>query len=830
MNEAQIGREASSTASAEPAGRTPMRDTSRVGTTGTPALIDLCGSSARLPDLAQVGAKAHSLARLHAAGFSVPRAVALAATAPLDEQTLQQLGDLLPCLGPGPYAVRSSALHEDGPACSFAGQYETVLGVKPEGLRAAIEQVRASARGLRALAYAALAGTDDASGAIAVIVQQQVDARYAGVAFTADPDSGERGVTRIEAVAGLGDRLVSGEADPEAWTVRGGRAELTRAARSPLLGEVEARQIAATCEAIERSFGEPMDVEWALAGGSLHLLQARPITHLPAPPVALPIEVPDGDWDREDHHAVLSPLGWAWLQPYMDGMGDAMRAASMPISSMELRQVGGRVYTRMLMEGGDAVPPRFVLWLASRLMPSLRRANRYAEQFVVGEGFLDAHREWVEKTRPAFEADLQALDLPDPSGLSDAELLQRIDAAMQLCARGLKLHAHLHMPGFFGIGRLGLLVNDELGWSMNRALDLVAGASPSTTGKNEALARLLEDHRAEVDAAGGLPQSWPALLRACPNLGRALGIWLKANRLHMQHYEPASPTLGEQPGHLLAVLHGLRHHRQDLDQARQQAEALAAEARAALREDRRAAFDRTLAGARQVAGLRDENGMILVSLPAGLLRHFVRELGRRLPALARPEHAVYLSPAEHGPALRGELKGLAELVQRRRGEEIWARRQTWPRRYGKPKPPMPDATAFPPALCAMMRILGWLDEAEALPEPSSDEHALRGVGIGSRAVRGRVRVLQSPAELQALRPGEIAVCRITSPEWTLGLGRMAALITDEGGALSHPAIIARELGIPEVLGTEHATRRLRTGDMVAIDPVGGRVQRLQGQT
>ena len=125
----------------------------------------------------------------------------------------------------------------------------------------------------------------------------------------------------------------------------------------------------------------------------------------------------------------------------------------------------------------------------------------------------------------------------------------------------------------------------------------------------------------------------------------------------------------------------------------------------------------------------------------------------------------------------------------------------------------------------MMQIFGWVMKGEATSEPTK-EGALRGLGLGRRVVEARARVVHRPEELSALRHGEVLVCRITSPEWSVGLGRVAAIVTDEGGVLSHPAIIAREFDVPAVVGTGAATRRISSGDRVRVDPIEGTVRLL----
>ncbi len=175
--------------------------------------------------IALVGAKAAPLARAAAHGHAVPVGVVVttAAAGAAITAVVRQIEAALPDHDGVRYAVRSSAVGEDGKVRSFAGQLETDLGVQRSGLGAAIERCWASASALRALRYGG--GT---IGEVAVIVQEMVDADAAGVAFSADPRTGERGVAIVEAVRGLGDQLVSGATDPEAWRVRGGSCVPTR--------------------------------------------------------------------------------------------------------------------------------------------------------------------------------------------------------------------------------------------------------------------------------------------------------------------------------------------------------------------------------------------------------------------------------------------------------------------------------------------------------------------------------------------------------------------------------------------------------------------------
>jgi pyruvate,water dikinase len=773
-----------------------------------------------------VGAKAAPLARAAAAGHRVPRGVVVttAASSATLGAALRELDAALPKRDGARYAVRSSAVGEDGKLRSFAGQLETDLGVPRDGLGAAIERCRASASALRALRYG-----HGKIGKVAVIVQEMVDADAAGVAFSADPRTGERGVAVIEAVRGLGDRLVSGAADPEAWRACASSCDRTREGDAEVLSAADARRVADLAFAMETVFGAPQDIEWALSGGELYLLQSRPITALPAVPVPVSVEPPKGSWDRDDHHAVLSPLGWGWFQPYPKAMARAMKQVGMPLEDVEVTRVGGHLYMRFVMGGGEStkMPPRWVLWLATRLVPSLRRANRMATELLDGETYLEVVSKWENEWRPELRRRIDELFVADPSTLDDAALLERIRLALELSACGLEYHAQLGGPGLFGMGKLVLFAEDHLGWDGARVQELLAGCSRMTTELHGQVEAIVHAHARELDPLDAFPTTWASLASHCPELFAALADWLSKNQLRMLHYDPKHATLGERPDYVLSiaenVAHALRHPSADVARPTGAGvEAALSEAKAKLGPEPYAELERLVAQNRATYGLRDANGVETVSRPAGLLRHFVLELGRRIEAdIGEREHAVYLYAEEHAAALSRNLPDIARTIERRRGEESWANANRGPKHLGPPRPPMPPFDAFPSGLARVMRIMSWMERAEATPEPT--DGALRGVGLGTRVVTARARVILDPSDLVRVRHGEVLVCRITSPEWSVGAGRVAALVTNEGGALSHPAIIARELGITAVLGAADATLRITDGDLVRVDPTDGTV-------
>lgn len=272
-------------------------------------------------DVVAAGRKATNLAVLVAGGFRVPPGVVVPADVP-DQRLEAAVTDAVALLGDVPVAVRSSALAEDLEGASFAGQYETVLGVR--GSRAvldAVRSVRETANDERVAVYRRAHGPSDVQG-IAVLVQRMVQSEISGVAFTAHPLTGVREETVVTAARGLGEVVVSGEAAGEQWLVNGGRAVRDRRAPALVLTEQQALMVADLARRVETVFGGvPQDVEWAFAEGELYLLQARPMTALPDP---LSWESPlPGGWTRifrigEWLPEPVTPLCDTWLLTRME--------------------------------------------------------------------------------------------------------------------------------------------------------------------------------------------------------------------------------------------------------------------------------------------------------------------------------------------------------------------------------------------------------------------------------------------------------------------------------------------------------------------------------
>jgi pyruvate,water dikinase len=232
-----------------------------------------------------------------------------------------------------------------------------------------------------------------------------------------------------------------------------------------------------------------------------------------------------------------------------------------------------------------------------------------------------------------------------------------------------------------------------------------------------------------------------------------------------------------------------------------------------------------LAAAERAYPSREENVIWTDNVPSGLLRYTAIEIGRRLAkrgAIAHADDAVFLEDNELRTRLRGQPRALHDLVARRRAERAWVIAHPGPPSYGE-APSQPDLRGLPPALRHITgALLYFLDLSQ--PETHAHDGAITGVPGSPGLHTGPARLIHEESEFSRLRPGDVLVCPITSPAWSLLFAQAGAVVTDGGGVLAHAAVIAREYAIPAVLATGDATRRLRDGEIVTVDGTAGLVR------
>jgi len=869
------------------------------------------------PGPAEIGGKAHSLARLARMTPAVPpffvlRAEALARLlgggappeteeeaerareraerAPLPGELREALREALKAMGNGPLAVRSSAVGEDGERSSFAGQFETVLGVSPdedEVWRAA-RRVWASAFHPRAMAYRRERG--EGAGAMAVVVQRLVEPAAAGVAFSVDPVSGDGATAVVSAVYGLGEGLVSGALDADTYFVRtaadgeatveakvahkphalryhaaaaGVRAEEVAPALrgEPVLAEAEARAIAKLARTLAAAFDAEQDVEWALGPGpagprQLFLLQARPITTLGgARPGALRV------WENENVveslPGVTLPLTYSvarrafahLYEGHCLALGasardvDAHRAAFhdilglvrgracyevatlnriyLLIPGMELRD-GRVVPTPAPPASADEplpgpLPPDLLLAARAFGVPGdlLRATARLADE-------LDAFRARVrEVLDPLAAADFRAATPDELRGH-----YERLDREFLSHWRGPMLNDSL-VPLWTGV--LPHMVQRWLPGTPPGALanQLVAGGSDLVSTQPVRLLAALAgrargDARLHALLAGGATgrEVWEAL-HADPAFAEVAG----GLREFLERFGDRCPdelkleaaSYADSPEALVQALRACAAAAQapagSGEELRAQAEALV---RARLPAERSALFFAVVEQARRVVRDR-ENTRFERTRAFGVIRRLFTAMGARLAgagALADARDVFHLTTDElfawlDGHSASGDLRAL-----------VAARRAEFDAYRLLPEPPHRFATRGPPALSALEPF------AQPGPPPAGADGVLRGMGCCPGVVRAAVRVIRDPRQPGELA-GRILVAEQTDPGWTLLFPAAAGVLVERGSILSHAALVARELGVPCVVGIPGLLHALRDGEVVEMDGATGMVRRVK---
>ena len=754
-----------------------------------PPVVSLAEAARLDPTRARalLGTKAANLARLAGAGFPVPAGVVVTAAAAADwDQAYTQLRAAAAELGGRDqrFAVRSSAAAEDLAGASFAGQYETVLDVGLDELPQAVRQVVDSAASARVAAYrqahpeagstAAPAADPSGSGAgMAVLVQVMVPADAAGVAFSANPLTGDRDEVVISAVPGLGERLVAGQATGDQWIVRDGQARRIRSTGEAITAD-QARQVATLARRVHAYFGSPQDLEWAITTspsgrdsvdgveGGLWLLQARPMTALPDPVDWTP-PAPGywmrnlrlGEWLPEP----MTPLFADWLLDRLDHgeqqatCEDVGAALPFPYAA-----INGWYYL--------TTPPLSPRTLLTTLLQGRSRLLRFFRYAVLGPG------------RDPVAADRRLL-----AGLAQdwrTELLPRYQRLVDEGERQVEAASPEQLAAI--VDRVGAAAGEQL-WS----LAVVGGAAWKMEG---ALARFWRQHLAAVEASVqellvGLPDSQPDLAAHA-----------------VQSLDWAHPTAGE----LGWPLPEPSEDRQRELAARR--EALTAQCLAVLgdRPQLQARFRALLQVAQRYAVLREQQARQL-TLGWPLLRRCALRLGELLHAdgvIDRAEDVFFLTRADldtHAP--------WQELINQRRDSWERQRRLLAPLTIGR----LPRLLA--------KQLLGAVEAVRTTgPAP---EGAIVGQPASPGRASGPVRILHGPGDFDRFQPGEVLVARVTAPAWTPLFARAVAVVTDGGTLAAHASLVAREYGIPAVVATGDATTRLDDGQLVTVDGGAGTV-------
>lgn len=727
-------------------------------------------------------------------------------------------------------AVRSSATAEDLPGLSFAGQHETYLNIRGEqALLDGVKRCWGSLWTTQALGYRARNDISQQEVELAVVVQALVPAEVAGVLFTANPLTGRRGEIVIDAGFGLGEAVVSGEVEPDhyvvdsrAWRVTerrlragtltvlaGSDSDVSRVPASRVSQALSDEQIVVLARLAQRvgdHFGSPQDIEWASAGGQFHILQARPITALPEPPHDRKAAVP-ARYSRMQRmgapmaldHITQPPYPFDYslfLRPVMLRARRALRSLGIAIPSPE------RIFVEVAEGVVQMVPPTMgltprVLALPLKLVASLRMSPNV----------------WLEECRRTLVARALDIDREELATRSDLELLQRIEELQRLLL-GLFVRRFAYFPrGMLATQGLGLLLRLAVGREAARLLaDLLAGVPSTTTAANQELTRLARFIRASAELRQVFkdesPQRIPVGLSRSA-AGRALvsdveGFLERFGYRESGMPSAAQPAWRDEP----TIVYGLLKSLAAGEAARAQAAGDDMERAARSRQEVVGGLSRgrfglrrrlllplfrgALKTAREFIAYREDSHFYLF-LPFPVIRRLALELGRRLVQRGLLQNAddVFLLRFDELRRL-GPAAEVQDKVQRRSSA-----RQAVEGRY----------TPIPLELLETTNVAG----------------EVHGVPVSSGRAAGRVRIIKSERDFWKLQRGEVLVARYTNSAWTPLFALAGAVVVDAGGMASHAAIVAREYGIPAVMGTRNATLVLRDGQRVLVDGDKGRV-------
>lgn len=726
-------------------------------------------------------------------------------------------------------AVRSSATAEDLPSASFAGQHDSYLDVvgAPAILRH-VGRCWASLFTERAVTYRLRHGVDHRTTHMAVVVQRMVPADAAGVLFTADPITGHRRVATVEAVPGLGEDLVAGLVDADSYVVRDGAVTATTVGTEPVLTDDEVLALVALGRRIEAHLGRPQDVEWCRAADGVHVVQSRPITTL--------FPIPPAD-DDEPHVYVsvghqqmmtdpLTPLGLSvWkhtaARPMPDAGGrlfvDVAQALASPATREGIVQglgrsdplIGDALRTVVERDGFLPPPPADPPAPPPGVGPPspIETDPAIVTELVAGiEASVEATRRALRgRTGPALldavEADLAELR----RSLSDPRSMQVIMAAMEAT-----WWLDDHLREWLGEGSATATLTQSVPHNVTSEMGLALLDVADAVRPHPEVVGLLE----EVDDDGFLARL-PAV-EGGQEAADAISAFLDRYGMRgVGEIDITRPRWSERPRTLVPVIlghvrtfapgEGARRFAEGLREAEAKEGDVLARLRALPDGDAKAAETKAMIDRlRTFAGYREHPKYGIVCCYALYKQALLEEADRLVAAGLLPEREdlFLLSLAELRPVVAGTAVD-ADLLRARK-EDLAA-----------------FAALTPPrVLTSDGEVITGSYRRDDVPAG-----ALVGLAVSAGTVEGRARVVDDIA-VADLEAGDILVTAHTDPSWSPLFVAVAGLVTEVGGLMTHGAVIAREYGLPAVVGVDGATARIRDGQRIRVHGAAGYVELL----
>ena len=750
------------------------------------------------------------------------------------------------------YAVRSSATSEDLPSASFAGQQDTYLNViGPAAILDSVRRCWASLFTERAVTYRLRNGIEQHRVRMAVVVQQMVFPEASGVLFTADPVTGNRKVISIEASFGLGEALVSGLVNADVFRVRtdaiadrvigakqlaihasplgGTEQQAIEPARQeqPALTDGQVLRLARLGRQIEAHFGRPQDIEWCAVDDDVYIVQSRPITTLFPIPAAS-----DGE-----NHVYVSVGHGQMMTDAMKPLGVSLRQLT---AATQFHEAGGRVFVDVSKALATTAGRAGLLSVLGKGDPLIGDALRT----LIERGFIPARRE-AGGVPPA-----SAVPAPMPTDPTIvADLISESEssiAALKSDIRGKSGPALLDfiMADFTELKRIlmdprshkAIMAGMEATWWLNDKLqawlgeksvaDTLTQSVPNnvTSEMGLALMDVADVIRPHPDVVAFLQRTDDEdYVNALPALrgGReardAIAGWLEKYGMRcVGEIDITRPRWSERPTTLLPMILGnvahfepgeaKRRFEHGLHAALRKEEEVLARLRALPNGEEKAVETKQMIDrVRAFAGYREYPKFAMMSRYLVYKKAMLDEAGRLVheEVLHEKEDIFFLTFQELQEVVRTNVVD-ERLVQQRKDEFSWYQTLTLPR----------VLTSEGEAVAGSYR-------REDLPAG-----ALPGLAVSAGSVVGRARVIFDMAEAN-LEAGDILVTPFTDPSWTPVFVSIAGLVTEVGGLMTHGAVIAREYGLPAVVGVEHATLLIKDGQMIRVHGTEGYVEILE---
>jgi pyruvate,water dikinase len=759
-----------------------------------------------------------------------------------------------------PVAVRSSATAEDLPEASFAGQQETYLNIK--GADQVLEATRkcwASLWTARAIGYRARQNIGVEGVALAVVVQQLIPADVAGILFTANPINGNRDQMLVSASWGLGESVVGGLVTPDTLTlakpsgavvnretsqklvqtvrVNGGTQEQPvppSLQNAPVLNDSQAAELARLGIQIENIYDMPMDIEWTLADGVFAIVQARPVTALPEPPIEWVPPDPKGVYMRGSVVDLmpdpLSPLfvtlGIPTLKEQTEPLGERLTRVKPNMADDYFTAINNYAYMNA------NIARKTWKWIITGLLPSYPRIFRTMVPFFRDE-LHPEYQAFVEKNKGKVPSEMTPKELwVGAQEILDAVMyyvcgLMFATMGASAGSEGLLTRAYDKLAKQDGDPHASALL---MGWdnipvrSEKSLYEIAMWAGEQVELKNLLLEKPTTEIANQISPLVGDEMGGPALSEA--EVVQGWGEFVSRFQSHVDQFghmiyqlDFSEPLPLDRPEPMLETIKMyLRGEGANPHERQQTSESIRIQTTETmlkrLRGFKRWAFTKALKWGQSMAEVR-EDALADIGLGYPMFRAMLLELGQYISdggIIQQATDIFWLEKEEIDQYVANLESG---LNVDNLGGSVAERKAFWKRAKDSTPPPM---------MPEKKRVMGVKTDV-FIPHSAEAQSGdtLKGEATSIGVVTAPACVLHGPEDFGQMQPGDVLVAGTTTPAWTPLFAMASAVVTDIGGPLSHGSIVAREYGIPAVMGTGVATKRIQSGQTISVDGNEGTV-------